>query len=152
MNKNIITKWYSISVIGYFISSATVFLIPFSTGSDKWHDVLGVLAGIMFWLGLLIGTGAYVILWKNMKNGKYNFRAKDYKPASITFFTKPVAFISDIVLLGTGVLLILGNTVLEFGNVIYLFIMFAFIFTFLIHFLFNGKIYKYVFLDYKRGE
>lgn len=152
MNRSVITKWYCTSVIGYFISSIPVFLIPFSTGSDTWNNVIGVLAGLLFWLGLLIGTGTYGIIWKHMRVGQYDIKVRKYKPACITFFTKPIAFVSDIVLISAGVLLILGNTVFEFKNVIYLFFMFAFIFTFLIHFLFNGKIFKYVFLDYKRGE
>ena len=141
-----------VSIVGFLISALSVFLVPFSTGENALQDTVGVVAGILFWLGILIGIAFYLIVWVQIRNGEYQVLKKKFRPACITFFTKPIALITDAAFLVALAVTIVGNTLVVFGEIVQLILMAVLLFTFFVHFILNGKVYRYLTKDYQREE
>lgn len=136
------------SIVGYFVSSVTVFFIPLSNGFDDVHQKVGTLIGIFFWFGILFGTISFWLTWAIVKEKTgYEVIKTKYKPAYITFFSRPIAIFSDSIFVITVVFSVIGNSVFKFNDGIQLLLMFLVLFTFFIHFIFNGRVYRYLFLN-----
>lgn len=137
------------SIISCLISSISVFFIPF--GSTK--NIISIILGLVFWVGILFSYACFMIVWFNVKTCQNYQKIKiKYKPGYRTFFTKPIAFVSDCVFILALLLVIFGNTVVRLNEPMQLFLMFGLLFTFHIHFMFNGRVYRYLFLVNERKE
>ena len=131
--------WFLISLVGFFLSSATVLFIPLvSFEGEAWQKVIAYILGAIFWLGLAAGI-TFLILVNRMRKKKQKTKTVPF----IWFFRNKIALIFDIALI-VGfigifpVLFIKGlNQWLSAG------IIFTFIFSLEMHGMFNGENYKF---------
>lgn len=73
------------SEICFFISSATILLIPvLDTDSDK--NILSNIIAVIFWVFLLIGLGTQLFLFIKTKSRKVNKNIKRYKFITFILF------------------------------------------------------------------
>jgi len=132
--------WFFFSIIGFFISSATVWFIPLvSFDGELWQRIAAYILGASFWLGLIAGFAFLVIL--NLMRRKEKHRASI---PFIWFFRNKIALVFDIALViglaGVIVMLFVDglNQWMSAG------ILFTFIFSLEMHGMFNGENYKFV--------
>lgn len=146
-----IKKWFLLVMLAFAVSSASVILVPFSIGKDGNLNAAGYVSGAMFWAGLLLGIGGYVLLSK-----KADIRTEDAKekkiPNLLRFFSNPPAKVMDGILIiglaGTAYCAI-NITVTQILAVLFLVFTVAGIYA---HILLNGKIYRYIWTIQKNTE
>lgn len=138
-------------IISFGISSISPLLVPFAIGEDGLLNIVGYVAGIMFWAGLILGILGCVLLkkaWERLQNKNSNIEGKR-KPSALRFFSNSHAKVVDGVMIAgfAGVLFSLVNINLnEWLVIIFLVMMLAGVYG---HFLVNGYIYESI-LNHKK--
>lgn len=101
MGKNMIAgkKFFTGSVIGFFISALSILLLPLAgNGGDDGLTAVSLVTGIAFWLGLIIGILCFVLSWRSIRYDIGYEKVKDTsKPGYMSFFKTKYAAIADIV-------------------------------------------------------
>lgn len=141
-------KLFCVSLCGYVLSALSVFVLPLSAGEEAEGITLGAaMVGILFWLGVAIGCLGFFSCWKYICKDKeyYNIR-KNIKPAYLNFFRDRQSIIWDSGLVLLWALILVGNHRKVFPDVVMLILMFAGLLTFYLHFLLNGRVFRYLFL------
>lgn len=141
--------WFAASVAGFGILSGSFLLMPLQW-SHAW-------SGLLFWIGLILGTAAQIMLHRCYKHHLHSGRErkrgqrktaaeamKPQQPGMIRFFSNKEAKIADIILaaglLGTAISIAVTNGV---GYSCYVFIGIS-VFSFCMHCILNGRMYLYV--------
>ena len=144
------TIYLIVSIIGYFIFSISFLLMPIEAkGVEQGPNVVTVVAGIMFWIGLLVGIIAQICLSASRKNWFNKNRVRlplsnQPKLGLITFFRNKIAIISDVLLIVALVGLIVSVMLTDAtGYACYIFITLT-TFSFCSHCIFNGKNYYFI--------
>lgn len=128
----------------FAVSAVTPALIPFSRDGDGNLNVVGYLAGVMFWMGLLVGCIGYYLLVREAKKGEFGGAEKRKWPSAAYFFSNRPALVTDIVLIAAlaGTIYCAVNvTVNQIVAVGFLLLALAGIYA---HFLLNGNVYQYI--------
>ncbi|MCL2638031.1 MAG: hypothetical protein FWD48_06620 [Oscillospiraceae bacterium] len=126
-------KWLYLSIISFFISSMTIWFMP--------YESLRIILGGVFWFGLILGFAFLSPIGKKRKNdGKYTkqsgiilFRFFKNKPASIFDVTLIISAAAAAVSFAAPAM----PQVFSFGA------MFGLVFSLEMHGVFNGKNYEY---------
>lgn len=144
------TIYLIVSIIGYFIFSISFLLMPIEAkGVEQGPNVVTVVAGIMFWIGLLVGIIAQICLSASRKNWFNKNRVRlplsnQPKLGLITFFRNKIAIIFDVLLIVALVGLIVSVMLTDAtGYACYIFIALT-TFSFCSHCIFNGKNYYFI--------
>lgn len=138
---------FLITSILFIISALSPILVPFSTGEDGMMNMIGYIAGAMFWMGLIPGIVGCVLLnrqWKKMGK-RIGEKGQKKLPTALHFFSNPPAKIFDVVMfIGiAGVIYgMVDITASTFIVVLSLTMMLAGVYG---HFLLNGDIFNYIF-------
>ena len=144
------TIYLIVSIIGFFVFSISFLLMPVETkGAEQGPNVVTLVTGSMFWLGLLVGAVAQICLsasrkkWFN-KNCVHLPLSNQPKLGLITFFRNRTAIVFDVLLIialvGLIVSVILTNAT---GYACYIFLALT-TFSFCSHCIFNGKNYYFI--------
>lgn len=139
---------FLMSIIGYLIASSSVFFLPLAMpGDDERLSLFSIVIGVMFWGGIFAGILFFVLCWKKVKrdNGYLQIR-KDSRPGYLSFFANRYSFIADIVLIAALIVIILERFLTWIPDIIVIFSMFFLIITACLHFMMNGRVYRYLFL------
>lgn len=140
-------KLFYVSLCGYILSALSVFVLPLSGGEETKGITLGTaMVGIIFWLGIAIGCLGFFVCWKYTSRDKaYCNIRKSIKPAYLNFFRDRQSIILDSGLVLLWTLILVGNYRKVFPDVVMLMLMFAGLLTFYLHFLLNGRVFRYLF-------
>lgn len=144
------TIYLIVSVIGFLIFSISFLLMIVKTkGAEQGPNVVTLVAGVMFWIGLLVGAIAQICLSVSRKNWFNKNRvclplSNQPKLGVITFFRNRTAIVFDVLLIialvGLIVSVILTNAT---GYACYIFLALT-AFSFCSHCIFNGKNYYFI--------
>jgi len=135
-------------IIGFLVSSSTVFLIPFASFKENGlANVLAYVIGGGFWIGLLLSIIFLLILnsirVKTEKATKKQTR-KSTKIGLIKIFSNRIATFFDMLfvisLVSQIVIMVLKNT----NQVLAITVLFLVAFSFEMHCVFNGRNYLYI--------
>lgn len=143
-----------VSICSYFIMAASVFLLPFSRKADSSDlSAVGYILGIVFWFGILSGIVFLVLSWMKIRkqNNYQNWKEKTH-PGVISFFKSRGGSIADICFLLTVVLLIISDYVMHLPYGIVLVFLFLTLYSFCLHFVLNGRVYRYLFSKERKKE
>jgi hypothetical protein len=138
-------KFYLV-VLSFLISSGSVILIPLINFDDKNIGLLKYLVGTLFWLFIITGIVSYFLLLKS--NNKLHRSEKNVVKEPKLKFLRPfrnrLSTIIDILfIISLAAMFYLMK--IRFGNqIINCISVFAVLFTFEIHFLFNGENFRYL--------
>lgn len=133
MNGNKKRLYFNVAIVFFFISSSVAWLLPIALSE-------GYFIGIVFWVSLAAG----IILMLLIERSRRKVKAKNSLPL-IRFFRNKIAAVFDILLIISfiGVLIIFFvsgiNEWLTSG------IIFSFLFSLKMHFVFNSENYIYVY-------
>lgn len=149
MNKLNLTrkKLLVISMLGFLVSALTVVLLPFSeNGSEDTISFVGVLIGTFFWIGIFIGVAFFILAWKVVKDDEqYKKIKEEKKPGYVSLFSNKEAKINDSILVIAFVVVIISVFVPMMPDILILLGLFFMIYSFCLHFILNGRVYKYLF-------
>lgn len=145
-----IKRCFLFILLAFLISAGTVVLIPFSMTKDGNLNVLGYIAGILFWSGLIVGSVGYLLLYRSQRDviiGQSNGRI----PGIFRFFSNTPAIVMDVILIISviGTIYCTRNvTASQTISVIFLLMTLVGVYA---HCLLNGKIYQYI-RNYKNKD
>lgn len=131
-------------MLAFLISSLSVVLVPFSISKNEELNTVGYVSGTLFWLGLLAGCAAYFYLYYENKAMIQETIEHPKRPAVINFFSNKPGVVSDIVLIISLAISIYCAVKITVNSVIVLIFLFLLLVSIYGHFLFNGKIYRYI--------
>lgn len=136
--------WVGVSITGFLILSTSFLLM----GAYD-NEMITMVAGIMFWLGLLLGVLFQILLATHIrKTTVKNRTCRGTKRRAMigifSLFSNPVAIIFDLLMVVSLAGLIIS--IISTGGMEYICYVFlaTTVFTFCMHCIFNGRIYFYV--------
>ena len=140
-NSNIDRMLLGVSIVGYLAMSASFMLMPV--------EALGIVPGIVFWAGLLIGTGMQMLLEKRRRAffAAYGIgREKVQKPRNglLTFASNKAAMIADGAFVCSMIAAILAFVLTKGAGYICYVCITAAASSFCLHCIFNGRIYFHI--------
>ncbi len=144
-------KLFYFSLFGYVLSALSVFALPISEGENTSGLSIGTaLVGIVFWVGILIGSFCFFFTWKMIHSDKSYMNSKyETKPAYLHFFRDRKSIILDSILIIVWIVILLGNYRNIFPDAVMLILMFSGLITLYLHFLINGRVFRYLFSNKK---
>jgi len=135
---------FIVTVLLYCLSAATPIFVPFAIDASGDMNILGYVAGGVFWAGLLLGSILYLVLIL-ITRPKRRGRRKKGIPSQLRFFGSTASKITDSVFLvglcGT-IYGYVSKTDQQAIIVIFLVLLLIGIYT---HFLVNGKVYQNIY-------
>ena len=139
--------WFAISVVSFLLLAVSFLLMPIGE-TDGGLTTYSIIAGVMFWSSLVLGTASQMILSHRRKMwyviNKVRRARHSRKIGLISFFENVYAGIADVTfiisLIGLVVVLIVTQGT---GYICYI-LMAALVFSFAMHCILNGKIYYHI--------
>lgn len=132
---------FSIIIFSFLISAASVFILPISNGLDEDAEkIASMVLGVLFWVGTILGYIFKFILVKiNKKQG--NTILKEKWGLFKLFKNKPGKFNDSLLIL--SLIVMIASAFIDISTWIIIICLFLFILSLELHFVFNGKCYKY---------
>ena len=132
-----------LSMVFFLISSTVVAFLPIA--DREKHPARAVLAGGIFWAGLLWGIFLYILSYQKIRNLKsyQNYRSVERIGALAPGSTKE-GLIADIAFIPGFLVIILGTYVFNIPDPIMLVCMWITMVSFYGHFVLNGRVYKFL--------
>lgn len=138
-----------LAVMGaYFLSSMSVVIVPFAVNGNGKLTAAGYTAGILFWLGLLAGSGGYVYLYSKNKEKMQGLG----RPAVVRFFSGRMGIAADITMIVSLTVSVYCAVKITVNPVVSLVFLFLLVLSVYGHFIFNGKIYRYICQNTKKQQ
>lgn len=139
-------KLFLMSIIGYLIASGSVFFLPLTMSKNTERlSPFSIVIGIMFWGGIFVGILFFVMCWNQVKRDNGYLQIKKYsKPGYLSFFANKYSVITDAVWTAALIVIILEHFLTWIPDVIVIFSMFFLIITGCLHFMLNGRVYRYL--------
>lgn len=142
---NSIRKHFIISVIFFSLISVSILLTLFHTLDDtQTLTFVGIIVGLMFWIGLLGGCVSYGILWKKYKKKIVAELPQGKIPTFLRFFCNPFAAINDSIFILSLVLAIYCGMQIKVNTALEFISMLLFITSLYMHFLLTGRVFQYI--------
>lgn len=147
-------QWFLLSAGGFLIASLSVFFLPLAPDGEGEAISTGArIIGTIFWLGILLGIVGFLISWKYIRGEEcYQEIRRMNRPGWCSFFSNQYAKAADLLLVVAVVLAVLENTLLALPAAVNLFTIFLLLFTFCMHFVLNGRVYRYFSMNARKGS
>lgn len=143
--KKRLRKQFFISCLCFLMISISVLLLPLAgEGENNLQIYIGYVIGILFWLGLIVGTATYIKLYVQNKEFIKEKAGEKNKPSFINFFRNKYAAAADTVLCISFVVMVLGNVFIEFPTSVDVIMLCLFITSVYLHFLLNGDVFHII--------
>lgn len=135
----------------FFISAVSVLLTPFSVNENGSLETIGYVSGVLFWAGLILGIAAYLMLIREYKKMAV---AEEVPKRKIYCYVgnNPVAAAADILFAVSLIVTIYAAVNIRFHQTAALVFLFLLVVSFYAHFLFNGKVFRYLYRNNLRRE
>lgn len=149
-NKRNHMAYLIVSVVAFLVFSISFLLVPVEADTtEQGTNVYTIVAGLMFWIGLVVGIVMQVIL--SILRRKWFLRNKVKLPLTnqpklglISFFKNKTAMVFDVMLVVSIIGLVLAMVATDaVGYSCYVFMALT-SFSFCAHCIFNGKIYYFI--------
>ena len=143
-----IRKRFVLIIVSLMVSAFALLLVPFSIKDDGTLNVLGYLAGGLFWTGLIGGIAGYMNLLKKykrkLKRRSSQPKEKTDKLPGLQFFSNPPAKVVDVIMMAALVGTIYCISHAGVDPYVAILVVVLAIITIYAHFLLNGKVYRYI--------
>ena len=146
-------KRFLITAGCFFLISIGLLLLPLcGTGGTGIEKGIGILVGILFWVGILSGCISYFLMSRKYK-GVLEKRLPESKlPSCLRIWGNPVAIGNDVLFLLGLAGTIYCNVTVGANRILDFLSLFITITCFYLHFLVTGKVFQYlVLVKIKKG-
>ena len=134
-----------LSILGFFVCALSALLLPLSVAAGRQLSVIGLLVGILFWVGLLGGIVLFFMSWLKVKSDRGYLTLKtESRWGLISFFRSGPAATADVLCIVMIIATVVGNLLPVFPYVLNAVIIFILIFTFCLHCILNGRVFRYL--------
>jgi len=134
---------FIMSVISFFLSSATILFMPLGSFEPEGNNLLAYVLAIAFWAFLLLGI--VFILITDKKRRKHPLSGRPGGVIFLRFFKNKPAIIFDVLLIAGILSLIISLLIIRtFPSWLTLAGTFITVFSLEMHALFNGKNYEWL--------
>lgn len=133
--------WLSISITSFFLLAISFLFMPLE------KKIFQIIAGVMFWLFLILGIMSQVILSFLFKKACFKNKEWRVQKNRIGIFTiekNIFAVVADIVLLISAVVFTALMMLTRGTGYISYIVLAIFVFAFSMHCILNGKVYSYI--------
>jgi len=147
--------WWYAMVILFLISSISVLFLGIPVNiPDEGLPVTYTICGVLFWLGLIIGLLLWLILYLRIRRtpGFDIVKKHMHRPGMFNFFSDTIAKAWDCVMIISLLAVIAGTIFLPYENVLNSIFICIFLFSFHMHYLYNGKVYAYITKIRRKGK
>ena len=152
MEKEKTKRRFMISVCGYLISSGVTLLMPWTENESQTIGLMGCIVGVLFWLGLVIGVLFWFLAYKSCKNTEaFKAICVSFRPGILRFFSNAQAVVSDVLLL-LSLAVIIVSLCVSVNYMAGLISLCVFLFAFHMHYLLNGRVYRFLKLASTKGD
>ena len=136
-------KYLYFSIISFFISSATILAVPFTSFyGEAWENTLRFALGGLFWLGFIAG---FLFLIPISKRRKAERKYKELRGfAFFRFFSNKPAVVFDVLLILSAVIVAAWFVIKAMPDLLGFAGLFGVVFGLEMHGVFNGKNYRYI--------
>ena len=133
-----------ISVFGFFAMSLS-FLFMYKDILYIGMPIREVIASIVFWVMLIIGIAAQIMLYIIMRESiKSDFTTKKRKIGLICCFSNRYAAVADLLMIVSAVILTVSFIFTDASNYFNYIILSVFVFSFSMHCILNGRKFYYM--------
>ena len=137
-------KYLGLSIVCFGLHACSIFLEPFAVNSENKVAAGGYILGVLFWVTLLAGAVLFGVCREIISKTAGYQEWKQKKIIGVFgFFRTPPARIMDPILLVSFALTIVGNLTGSIPEGVLLVVMAIMLFTFYLHMIVNGRIYRY---------
>lgn len=137
---------FYISIFLFAIMAFSFTLLAFEKDGGNHTFLISNISGVMFWVGLIIGCTMQIILIKKYRKAiSRNKRHKSEKIGLISFFKNKIAIIFDILFIISIIGFIVEIVFTDMTPYICYITLSLLIFSFIMHCILNGKIFRYIF-------
>ena len=141
--KKVAKRLFILSAAAYFISAASVWLLPV-TDSVENTGAGSYISGILFWAGLLLGILFWALAYIKCRQSETYRKIRDKShPGFVSFFSNKLAIAADV-LLALSLIITVASVFIRMNYILSLCSLFVLLFTFHLHYLLNGRVYKYI--------
>lgn len=146
-------KYMRLSLLCFGLHACSFFLEPFAINGENEITAVGYALGVIFWASLLVGTVLFEICRRNL-SGDAGYREwKQRKvPGIFGFFRTKAARIVDPILLLATVITIVSNLTGNIPEGLLLVVLAVMVFTFYLHMMVNGRVYRYMTLSERKEK
>ena len=147
-------KWLLVSCLCFAGNALSILLEPFTIIENSSAITFeGYVLGALFWIFLLLGCICFWLCWNIVHQSNIYQEWKQKKvPGVLGLFRTKAARVIDPVWFITLMISIWGNVVPEAPRLITLPAMSLTLFTFYLHMIGNGRVYRYMTLHNERKE
>ena len=131
----------TISIISYFLLAASFLFMPLE------NEQLQIMAGVMFWLFLILGMVSQVllvILFRQACSKNKEWRIQKQRVGIFTIGKNKLSVVADIVLLISAVTFVVLMIFTRGTGYISYIVLTILVFSFSMHCVLNGKVYYYI--------
>ena len=133
-----------ISAFGFFAMSLS-FLFIYQDIMYIGTSIRKVIAGIVFWVMLIIGIAAQIMLYLSLRKSiKADFTTKKRKIGLICFFSNRYAAVADLFMTLSVITLIISYAFTDASNYFNYIILSVFVFSLSMHCILNGRKFYYM--------
>lgn len=146
-------KYMRLSLLCFGLHACSLFLEPFAINGENEMTTAGYALGGIFWASLLAGTVLFEICRRNL-SGDAGYREWKQKKVSgiFGFFRTKAARIVDPILLLATVITIVSNLTGNILEGLLLVVLAVMVFTFYLHMMVNGRVYRYMTLSERKEK
>lgn len=146
-------KYMGLSIVCFGLHACSIFLEPFAINNENNVTAGGYVLGSLFWITLLVGTVFFGICWKILSGDSGYQEWKQKKVMGVFgFFRTRAAWVMDPILLLSLVITIAGNRMGNIPDGILLVVMAIMLFTFYLHMIVNGRVYRYMTMSERKEK
>ena len=140
-----ISRMFFATIGMFLLTSVSVILLLFPEGDrGNTGSIFSIITGVLFWIGILGGTGFYLFTYFSNKNLILSKAVRRKMPSFIRFYSNRYAAVIDTLLFISLIVIISCTINIKANKLLEWFSLFLFVTSVYMHFLLNGKVFEFI--------
>ncbi len=136
-----------LATIGMFLlTSVSVIFLLFPEGNrSNTMSVVSIITGVLFWIGILGGTGFYLFTYFSNREEIHSRIVKGKVPSFVRFYSNKYAAIADTLFFISLAVTVYSSIRINVNEIVQFISLIIFVTSTYAHFILNGKVFEYMF-------
>lgn len=141
-----ISRMFLATVGMFLLTSVSVILLLFPEGDrSNTMGVTSIITGVLFWIGILGGTGFYLFTYLSNREEIHSRIAKGKVPSFVRFYSNRYAAIADTLFFISLTVIVYSSVHINVNEIVQFISLIIFVTSVYAHFILNGKVFEYMF-------